>query len=127
MNQALIEPNLEQAAETALEQAKKLGASAAEAGLSHSKGLSVTVRQREVETLEHNNDTGLGITVYFGQSKASASTSDLSPDAIKEAVQAACNIARHTQGDEAAGLADASLMAKDFPELSLYHPWETER
>lgn len=124
MNQALIEPNLEQAAETALEQAKKLGASAAEAGLSHSKGLSVTVRQREVETLEHNNDTGLGITVYFGQSKASASTSDLSPDAIKEAVQAACNIARHTQGDEAAGLADASLMAKNFPDLSLYHPWD---
>ena len=124
MNQALIEPNLEQAAETALEQAKKLGASAAEAGLSHSKGLSVTVRQREVETLEHNNDTGLGITVYFGHSRASASTSDLSPDAIKEAVQAACNIARHTQGDEAAGLADASLMASDFPDLSLFHPWD---
>lgn len=124
MSQKLIQPNLEQAAEMALERAKKLGASAAEVGLSHSRGLSVTVRQREVETLEHNNDTGLGVTVYFGQSKASASTSDLSADAIGEAVQAACNIARHTQADDAAGLADAGLMATDLPDLSLYHPWD---
>lgn len=124
MNQQVTKPDLEQAAEIALEQAKKLGASAAEVGLSHSKGLSVTVRQREVETLEHNNDTGLGITVFFGQSKASSSTTDLSAEAIQEAVQAACNIARHTQADEAAGLADASLMATSFPDLSLYHPWD---
>lgn len=124
MSQALTKPGLEQAAEIALEQAKKLGATAAEVGLSHSKGLSVTVRQREVETLEHNNDTGLGITVFFGQSKASSSTSDLSVAAIHEAVQAACNIARHTQADEAAGLADAELMATAFPDLSLYHPWD---
>lgn len=124
MSQQVTKPDLEQAAEIALEQAKKLGASAAEVGLSHSKGLSVTVRQREVETLEHNNDTGLGITVFFGQSKASSSTTDLSAEAIHEAVQAACNIARHTQADEAAGLADASLMATSFPDLSLYHPWD---
>jgi PmbA protein len=86
--------------------------------------LSVSVRQRDVETLEHNNDTGLGITVYFGQSKASSSTSDLSQSAIIEAVQAACNIASHTQADEAAGLADAALMATDLADLSLYHPWD---
>jgi PmbA protein len=82
------------------------------------------VRQRDVETLEHNNDTGLGITVYFGHSKASSSTSDLSQSAIIEAVQAACNIASHTQADEAAGLADAGLMATDLADLSLYHPWD---
>jgi len=126
MNQELTKPGLEQAAEIALEQAKKLGATAAEVGLSHSEGLSVTVRQREVETLEHNNDTGLGITVFFGQSKASSSTSDLSRSAINEAVQAACNIAKHTQADEAAGLADADLMAKELPDLSLDHPWNLE-
>lgn len=124
MSREVTKPDLEQAAEIALEQAQKLGASAAEVGLSHSKGLSVSVRQREVETLEHNNDTGLGITVYFGQSKASSSTTDLSHAAIHEAVQAACNIARHTQADEAAGLADSRLMASDFPDLSLYHPWD---
>jgi PmbA protein len=124
MSKALQPLGLEQAAELALAQAKKLGASAAEVGLSHSKGLSVSVRQRDVETLEHNNDTGLGITVYFGQSKASSSTSDLSQSAIIEAVQAACNIASHTQADEAAGLADAALMATDLADLSLYHPWD---
>jgi PmbA protein len=124
MNKALQQLGLEQAAELALAQANKLGASAAEVGLSHSRGLSVTVRQRDVETLEHNNDTGLGITVYFGHSKASSSTSDLSQSAIIEAVQAACNIASHTQADEAAGLADAGLMATDLADLSLYHPWD---
>ncbi|MCX4187639.1 metalloprotease PmbA [Methylophaga sp. OBS4] len=123
MSQEIVNTGLEQAAEIALEQAKKRGASAAEVGVNHSEGLSVTVRQREVETLEHNNDTGLGVTVYFGQSKASASTSDLSPEAISEAVAAACNIAKHTQPDEAAGLADADLMADFLPDLSLYHPW----
>lgn len=126
MSQKITKPGLEQAAQIALEQAKKLGATAAEVGLSHSEGLSVTVRQREVETLEHNNDTGLGVTVFFGQSKASSSTTDLSRFAINEAVQAACNIAKHTQADEAAGLADADLMAKQLPDLSLDHPWDLE-
>jgi PmbA protein len=124
MTTALTQSSLESAAAFALEEAKKQGASQAEVGISHTQGLSVTVRQREVETLEHNNDTGLGITVYFGQSKASSSTTDLSENAVAEAVQAACNIARHTQADKAAGLADASLMATDFPDLSLYHPWD---
>ena len=123
MSQMTNTVELERAADMALTEAKKQGASAAEVGISHSEGLSVTVRQREVETLEHNNDTGLGITVYFGHSKASSSTSDLSEAAIAEAVKAACNIAKHTQADEAAGLADANLMATAFPELSLYHPW----
>jgi len=117
---------LEQAAEIALQQAKLQGASAAEVGVSHSKGLSVSVRQGDVETLEYNSDTGLGITVYFGQSKASASTSDLKPAAIADAVKAASRIAKHTQADECAGLADADLMATEFPDLSLYHPWDID-
>lgn len=116
--------DIRHAAEMALDYAKKQGASAAEVGISQSEGLSVTVRQREVETLEHNNDKGLGITVYFGQQKASSSTSDFSEQAIAEAVEAACNIAKHTQADEAAGLADAELMATAPVDLDLYHPWD---
>ncbi len=100
-----------------------MGASAAEGGVSIESGLSVNVRLGEVETLEHNRDKGLGITVYFGQRKGSASTSDFSPAAIAETVRAACDIARYTEEDEAAGLADAELMATDIPDLELYHPW----
>lgn len=118
--------SLEQTAEIALQQAKLQGATAAEVGVSHTKGLSVSVRQGNVETLEYNRDTGLGITVYFGQSKASASTSDLKPAAIADAVKAASGIAKHTQADDCAGLADADLMATEFPDLSLYHPWDID-
>lgn len=82
------------------------------------------MRQAEIETLEHNNDTGLAVTVYLGQSKASASTSDLRPEAIAETVAMACSIAKHTQADEFAGLPDKNLLATEFPDLSLYHPWD---
>ncbi len=104
-------------------EARKLGASAAEAGVSVEAGLSVNVRMGEVDTLEHNRDKGLGITVYVGKRKGSASTSDFSPKAIRETVQAACDIARYTEDDEYAGLADAELMATDIPDLDLYSPW----
>ena len=114
---------LSNAADLTLQIAKEQGATSAEVGVSQSQGLSVNVRQGDVETLEHNNDKGLGLTVYFGQKKASASTSDFSADAIADAVKAACDIAQHTEADEYAGLADADLMATKFPDLSLYHPW----
>jgi len=117
---------LEQAAQIALEQAKRYGATAAEAGVSQSHGLSVKVRQGEVETLEYNNDKGLGITVYMGGSKASSSTADLSEQAIEDAVKAACGIAKYTEEDDCAGLADTNLMATDFTDLSLHHPWQLE-
>ena len=106
-----------------LEEAKRRGASAAEAAAHSDRGLSLTVRLGEIETIEHTNDNSLGITVFFGQCKGSASTADMSPAAIREAVEAACNIARYTQDDDCAGLADASLMASDIPDLDLYHPW----
>lgn len=118
--------SLEKAASLALDYAAKNGASAAEAGASQSTGLSVTVRQGDIETLEHNNDTSLGLTVYFGDSKASASTSDLSENAIKDVVEAACGIAKHTQADEFSGLADKALMATEFQDLSTYHPWDID-
>jgi len=106
-----------------LGEATRLGASAAEAAVSIEAGLSVTVRLGEVETVEHNRDKGLGITVYFGQRKGSASTSDFGPAAIRETVKAACDIARYTEEDASAGLADAALMAARIPDLQLYYPW----
>lgn len=107
-----------------LAEAKRQGASAAEAAASSDAGLEATVRLGEVETVEHTRDNGLGITVYFGHRKGSASTSDLSDAAIRDTVAAACTIASHTQDDPCAGLADAALMATDIPDLDLYHPWQ---
>ena len=120
----LPEPaELEALVEQVLVEAKRLGASAAEAGVSLEAGLSVTVRLGEVETLEYHRDRGVGLTVYFGQRKGSASSSDFAPHALRETVRAACDIARYTSEDECAGLADAALMAKDIPDLDLCHPW----
>ncbi|MEQ1621769.1 MAG: metalloprotease PmbA [Methylococcales bacterium] len=107
-----------------LDEAKRQGASAAEAGLSQDNGLSVSVRLGEVETIEYHCDQGLGVTVYFGQCKGSASTTDLSPASIKETVSAACSIARYTSEDTFAGLPEQQLLATEFPDLDLYHPWD---
>ena len=87
------------------------------------QGLSTTVRQGEVETVEFNRDQGFGITLYVGQSKGSASTTGSGDEAIRETVAAALAIARHASQDEFAGLADATLMARELPDLDLYHPW----
>jgi PmbA protein len=87
-------------------------------------GQNVSVRMGETETIEYNRDKGVSVTVYFGQQKGHASTSDLSPQAIQDTVSAACNIAHYTAKDEFCGLADASLMAKEIPDLDLYHPWD---
>jgi len=106
-----------------LDEAKEQGASAAEAGLSQENGLSVSARLGEVETIEHHCGQGLGITVYFGQRKGSASTTDLSPESIKETVTAACSIARYTSEDVYAGLPEKELLATEFPDLDLNHPW----
>lgn len=122
-NQQLDAATLKSVVNDLLQEAKSLGASAAEAGLSVESGLSVTVRMGEVETIEHNRDKGLGITVFFGQKKGSSSTSDFSAKAIKECVKAACDIARFTEADSYAGLPDAAMLAKNIPDLALNHPW----
>ena len=111
-------------ARRSLEFAKKRGASDAEVEVSAAIGQSVTVRHGEVETVEYNRDKGLGITVYFGQRRGNASTSDLSVEAVERTVDAACAIARHTAEDDAAGLPDAGQLFKgDAPDLDLFHPW----
>ena len=111
-------------AQDALRLAKAAGATAAEADVSLSFGQNVTVRLGEVETIEYNRDKGLSVSVYFGEKRGNASTSDLSPQALSDTVQAACNIARYTAQDPFCGLADPALLAREIQELDLYHPWE---
>ena len=107
-----------------LKLAKESGASAAEAEVSEGWGHSVNVRLDEVETIEYHRDKGLSVTVYFGKQKGHAGSSDLSPKAMRDTVEKACSIAKHTAMDEFSGLADPALLAKGpFPDLDLYHPW----
>jgi len=107
----------------ALKLAKQLGATQAEAHANFGTGFSVNVRMREVETLRHQRDQGLSITVWLGHRKGTASTSDLRPDALEESVRKACALAKYGAEDSASGLADADRMATAIPDLGLYHPW----
>lgn len=106
-----------------LDEAKAQGATAAEAGVSAERGLSLTVRLGEVETVEFTRSGGLGVTVFVGRRKGHASTSDTRPAAIRDTVRAALDIARHTSEDPCAGLADPEQLARDLPDLDLHHPW----
>ena len=103
--------------------ARGKGATEVEAEVSEGIGLSVSVRKNELETLEHQHDKGLAITVYAGKQRGHASTSDFSPAAMEAAVEAAIQIAQYTQADDAAGLPDAHLFATEFPDLDLFYPW----
>lgn len=114
------EQELREAVSYAVEIAQKAGATA-EVAVTKVSGLSVSTRLQEIENVEFNNDGALGISVYLGHQKGNASTSDLSHDAIKNAVEAALAIAKHTSPDECAGLAEHELMAFDAPNLDLYH------
>ncbi len=120
----LGEKDLESIIEIALEEALRRGASQAEAGVSQDTGLSVGVRLGQVETLEHQRDRSMGITVYFDRRKGSASTADFSTQAVRETVAKACSIARFTAEDACAGLADQELMVRSPPDLDLSHPWD---
>ncbi|HBI06690.1 MAG TPA: metalloprotease PmbA, partial [Erwinia persicina] len=116
---------LEQAIATALELAKA-SSDGAEVAVSKTTGISVSTRYGEVENVEFNSDGALGITVYYQNRKGSASSTDLSPDAIKRTVQAAVDIARYTSPDPYAGVADRELLAFDAPDLDLFHPAEID-
>jgi len=117
-------PELKSIVSESLQLARKLGASQAEADVSLQKGLTTTVRLGEVETVEYQRDRGMGITVYFGKRKGSASTADLSSRAVAETVEKACDIARYTAEDECSGLADPEELARVIPDLDLDHPWD---
>ena len=118
-----LRTELEQRVAFILEESRRQGATACEVGVSQNTGLSVGVRQGEVETVEFNRDQGFAITLYAGQRKGSASTSDTSDAAIRSAIEAALGIARHASEDSFAGLAAPELMATELPDLDLYHPW----
>jgi len=116
---------LEQAVSQALELAKA-GSDAAEVAVSKTTGIGVSTRFGEVENVEFNSDGALGITVYYQNRKGSASSTDLSPDAISRTVQAALDIARYTSPDPFAGVADKEMLAFDAPDLDLFHPEELD-
>lgn len=109
--------------EQTLAYARQIGASDAAAEVSESLGLSVSVRKNDIETVEQTRDRSLDLTVYAGQSRGSASTSDFSEAALRQTVEAAWHIARHTAADPAAGLPDADQLATEFPDLDLHHAW----
>ncbi|MDP9142092.1 MAG: metalloprotease PmbA, partial [Pseudomonadota bacterium] len=115
---------LERSAQLVLDVARAQGATQSEVSVSGSRGLSVSVRKGEVESLEFQQDRDLGVTVYIGNRKGNASTGDLSDEGIRSAVAAALDIARATGEDPSNGLADAALMARHFPDLDLDHPWD---
>ncbi|MFN3417213.1 MAG: PmbA/TldA family metallopeptidase, partial [Caldimonas sp.] len=112
--------------ETSLALARRLGASDAAAEVSEGVGLSVSVRKGSIENVERNRDKSIGVTVYIGQRRGNASTSDFSPAAIEQTVRAAYDIARFTAEDPAAGLpdeADLALGEAAERDLDLFHPW----
>jgi PmbA protein len=116
--------NLRNIAQDMLDYARQRGASASSAEVSVGFGQSVTVRQGEVETIEYNRDKSLSVTVYIGQQRGNASTSDFSPQAVRDTVDAALSIARYTAQDDCSGLPDADMLARDCPDMDLYHPWD---
>src|SRR5438067_11479372 len=118
---------LREMAEQVLARARRAGASGCDCEVSEAYGLTVTVRKGKPDTIEHNRDRSLGVTVYFGERpkvrRGHASTSDLSGAALEQTVDAAAAIARHTAEDDCAGLPEPELLAKTQPDLDLFHPW----
>ena len=122
----LDQKELEDIVSLVLDEAREQGVDQAEAAASHAIGLCATARLGSVESLEYTNDRGVGVTVYKDQKKGSASTSDFSPAALREAVIKACSFAKYTAADEHSGLAEKELMARDIPDLDLAHEWEIQ-
>ena len=115
---------LKQLARDVLAFAREQGATDASVEISEGSGLSVSVRKGNIETIEQNKDKGLGVTVYAGQRRGNASTSDFSTGSLKATVEAAWNIARFTAEDDCAGLPDADLLETDPRDLRLFYPWQ---
>jgi PmbA protein len=118
--------HLAELAQDVVRRCRAAGASDVEVGANIDTGLAVNVRLGEVETIEHNRDRAFGVTVYFGQRKGSASTADLAADSIAKTIEQACAIAKFTEADPFAGLADPARLATQFPDLDLWHPWNLD-
>ncbi len=119
-----VDADLRDCAQSVLEQARQLGASGAQVSISRGEGTTVTVRLGELETVERARDQGLGVTAYFGTCRGHASSTDLREESVRRTVEEACQIARHTEEDPCHGLPEESLLAFDYPDLDLFHPWE---
>lgn len=115
---------LQSIAQEILDYARSRGATACETDVSEGFGQTASVRKGEVETIEYNRDKGVGVSIYLGQRRGHASTSDFSTDALRATVDAALSIAGFTAPDDCAGLADEALLAREVPDLDLYHPWD---
>src|SRR5215469_16085829 len=116
-------PRLQDVVSFVLEEARRRGASQCEADASVSQGLSVSVRLREVDTVEYQRDRGLGVTLYFGKRKGSASTSDLSAQAVRDTVEKAATIARFRLDQPRIRVFRREALAREIPDLDLDHPW----
>jgi PmbA protein len=118
---------LRELAQTVLERARRAGASGCDCDVSEAYGLTVTVRKGQPDVIEHNRDRSVGVSVYLGGRpkvrRGHASTSDFSRAALEQTVDAAAAIARHTAEDDCAGLPDADRLAREIPDLDLFHPW----
>ena len=116
--------DLKHIVEQVLSLAESSGATAAEADIGSGSGLSITVRMGDIETIEHQRDKSLAVTVYLGGRKGSASTTDFSNEALRNTVKAAMTIAEYASEDGCAGLLDPRYLARDIPDLDLFHPWD---
>lgn len=114
---------LQKIAHDVLQEAKRLGASETDVSIALNKGFSVSARQGDVETVEYHQDKSIGINVLFGKRSGSASISDMRPEAVRAAVEAACHIAKFTDEDPAAGLAEKDELALQYPHLDMSYPW----
>ena len=115
---------LQAIADDVIRRCRAKGASEADVAATIDEGLAVNVRLGEVETVERTRDRGVSVTVWFGKRKGSANTADLDPRSIEQTIEHACAIARHTESDPANGLPDAALLAREIPDLDLWHPWK---
>ena len=109
-------------AQLAIDHARRLGADSSEVSASIHYGLDINVRNAEIETLEHSRDSGLGVSVYIGNSKGHATSGDLRSESVRLCVEKAIDIARFTQADKCTGLAPGDRLASRFPDLDLWHP-----
>lgn len=123
---SFTQQRLRDIAQEILDYARTSGASACEADVSEGFGLSVMVRRGAVETIEYNRDKGLGVTVYQGQQRGYASSSDFASEALRATVDAALSIARFTAPDPCSGLPEPELLARDVPTPALYYPWNLQ-
>ena len=126
LDKTINDDSLKSLLSQAVEYARANGADQVEVAASNDKGYSVTARLGEVETVEHHNQRAMGVTVYRGKAKGSASTNIVTPEAINRTIDSALEIAKFTAEDKCSGLADAELMANDYPQLDLDHPWAIE-